>query len=52
MAEASPEYSRTERQGTLSFSTKFYQGLGAIPDTLKNFAFNTYVSCGSLSPQC
>jgi glycoside/pentoside/hexuronide:cation symporter, GPH family len=43
MTDESPEYSRTERQGKLPFSTKFYQGLGAIPDTLKNFAFNTFV---------
>jgi GPH family glycoside/pentoside/hexuronide:cation symporter len=43
MTDESPKYSRTEREGKLPFSTKFYQGLGAIPDTLKNFAFNTFV---------
>lgn len=40
---ATPTYVRRERQGKLSFSTKFYQGIGAIPDTVKNFVFNTFV---------
>lgn len=41
--EQMPEYVREKRVGRIGFSTKFYQGLGAIPDTLKNFAFNTFV---------
>jgi hypothetical protein len=36
-----PQYVRRERIGRLSFSTKLYQGIGAIPDTCKNWAFNT-----------
>ncbi len=27
----------------MPFSTKFYQGIGAIPDTVKNFTFNTFI---------
>ena len=38
-----PQYSRTERPGPLSFKVKFYQGLGAIPDTVKNWVINTLV---------
>jgi len=37
-----PRYVRRERAGPLSFSTKLYQGLGAIPDTVKNWVFNTF----------
>jgi GPH family glycoside/pentoside/hexuronide:cation symporter len=37
-----PEYVRRERSGRLTFSTKLYQGIGAIPDTCKNWAFNTF----------
>ncbi len=37
-----PQYTRRERSGPLSFTTKLYQGIGAIPDTVKNFAFNTF----------
>jgi GPH family glycoside/pentoside/hexuronide:cation symporter len=37
-----PQYSRETREGRLSFSTKFYQGIGAIPDTVKNWVFNTF----------
>jgi Na+/melibiose symporter-like transporter len=37
-----PRYVRTERDGHLSFSTKLYQGIGAIPDTVKNWVFNTF----------
>jgi Na+/melibiose symporter-like transporter len=33
---------RRERGGPLSFSTKLYQGLGAIPDTVKSWVFNTF----------
>jgi len=39
---AQPQYSRREREGKLKFSTKFYQGLGAVPDTVKNWAFNMF----------
>lgn len=37
-----PEYLRERRAAPLSFSTKFYQGLGAIPDTVKNWVFTTF----------
>jgi Na+/melibiose symporter-like transporter len=37
-----PRYTRQERGAPLSFSTKLYQGLGAIPDTVKNWVFNTF----------
>jgi Na+/melibiose symporter-like transporter len=37
-----PQYVRRERGSRLSFSTKLYQGIGAIPDTVKNWAFNTF----------
>jgi len=33
---------RRERGRPLSFSTKLYQGIGAIPDTVKNWVFNTF----------
>jgi Na+/melibiose symporter-like transporter len=33
---------RRRRSGALSFSTKLYQGLGAIPDTVKNWVFNSF----------
>jgi Na+/melibiose symporter-like transporter len=39
---AEPRYVRRERVGPLSFRTKLYQGLGAIPDTVKNWVFNTF----------
>ncbi len=39
---AHPKYIRRERSGPLSFSTKLYQGIGAIPDTVKNWSFNTF----------
>ncbi|MEM7363099.1 MAG: MFS transporter [Pseudomonadota bacterium] len=38
-----PSYQRLTRAGPLPVSTKFYQGIGAIPDTLKNWVFNTFV---------
>ncbi|MFM8356815.1 MAG: MFS transporter, partial [Gammaproteobacteria bacterium] len=31
------------RVGTLPLSTRLFQGLGALPDTWKNFAFNTFL---------
>jgi len=34
---------RTARTGRLTFATKFSQGIGAVPDTVKNWAFNTFV---------
>ncbi len=37
-----PRYVRRERGGPLSFSTKLYQGIGAIPDTVKNWVFNSF----------
>ncbi len=41
--EAAPTYVRRERVGRLRFSTKLYQGIGAIPDTVKNWTFNTFI---------
>ena len=41
--EATPTYVRRARTGPLSFSTKLYQGIGAIPDTVKNGTFNTFI---------
>lgn len=37
-----PRYVRRARSGPLSFSTKLYQGIGAIPDTVKNWVLNTF----------
>ena len=37
-----PVYSRTTRSKPLSFSAKLFQGLGAIPDTVKNWVLNTF----------
>lgn len=42
-AEAIPKYVRRERDGRLAFSTKLYQGIGAIPDTVKNWTFSTFI---------
>jgi GPH family glycoside/pentoside/hexuronide:cation symporter len=37
-------YARAQtRSGRLPLSTKVYQGIGALPDTLKNFAFSTFL---------
>ena len=38
-----PTYSRMQRSGPLTFKVKFYQGLGSIPDTVKNWVINTLV---------
>jgi Na+/melibiose symporter-like transporter len=40
---ALPSYQRMERAGRLTFSIKFAQGIGAIPDTIKNWVLNTFV---------
>lgn len=40
--EEEPLYRRRERQGRLPFSTKVFQGIGAIPDTIKNLVFSTF----------
>lgn len=37
-----PRYVRKERSGRLPFSTKLFQGVGAVPDTVKNWVFNTF----------
>jgi Na+/melibiose symporter-like transporter len=37
-----PRYVRRHRQGPLPVSTKLAQGIGAIPDTVKNWVFNTF----------
>ena len=41
-SQPAPHYVRTQRIGRLSFSTKLSQGIGAVPDTVKNFVFNTF----------
>ena len=38
-----PTYTRQSRAEALSFKIKFYQGIGAIPDTVKNWVLNTFV---------
>jgi Na+/melibiose symporter-like transporter len=36
-------YYRVPREAPLGFSTKLNQGIGAIPDTVKNWVFNTFI---------
>jgi glycoside/pentoside/hexuronide:cation symporter, GPH family len=38
----SNRYKRSVRPGPLGVTTKLSQGLGAIPDTIKNWVFNTF----------
>ena len=38
-----PSYLRQEREGKLPTSVKLAQGVGAIPDTIKNWAFQAFV---------
>ena len=38
-----PIYLRESRPTPLGFSTKLNQGIGAIPDTVKNWVFNTFI---------
>ena len=38
-----PRYVRRERAGPLPFSTKLYQAIGSIPDTVKNWTFATFI---------
>ena len=35
--------SREKRDGPLPKRVKFNQAIGALPDTFKNFAFNTFL---------
>lgn len=42
MTEPTPQYARTARRGPLPVATKVFQGVGAIPDTIKNWVFNTF----------
>jgi Na+/melibiose symporter-like transporter len=43
-APAPGAYARARvRSGQLPTSTRFFQALGALPDTFKNFAFNTFL---------
>lgn len=37
-----PRYLRETRPGPLPVSTKIAQGIGAVPDTVKNWVFNTF----------
>lgn len=38
-----PEYQRLEREVPVGFRIKLNQGIGAIPDTVKNWVFNTFI---------
>ncbi|HEV2365490.1 MAG TPA: MFS transporter [Caulobacteraceae bacterium] len=38
-----PTYERLERESPLGFRVKLAQGIGAVPDTVMNWAFNTFV---------
>ena len=39
-----PQYARAKaRIGRVPLATKIFQGIGALPDTFKNFAFNTFL---------
>jgi GPH family glycoside/pentoside/hexuronide:cation symporter len=39
-----PQYARAKvRNGPVPLATKIFQGIGALPDTYKNFAFNTFL---------
>ncbi|MBV9905084.1 MAG: MFS transporter [Alphaproteobacteria bacterium] len=41
---AAPRYARArERQDKVSVATKIFQGIGALPDVFKNFAFHTFL---------
>ena len=40
---AAPAYRRRERIGRVPFSTKLFQGLGAIPDTVLGWVLSTFV---------
>ena len=42
MSNQSPIYHRAKRTTPIGFKTKFSQGIGAIPDTVKNWVFNTF----------
>lgn len=42
MSNSDVKYSRLHRSEKLSYRTKLSQGLGAIPDTIKNWVFNTF----------
>lgn len=43
MAADSPAYTRVKRDGKVPTLVKFNQAIGAIPDTVKNWVFNTFV---------
>ena len=43
MGSEAPAYSRVEREGPVPKLVKFNQAIGAIPDTVKNWVFNTFV---------
>ncbi len=42
MSSSDQRYSRKQRSTGLSYRTKLSQGLGAIPNTIKNWVFNTF----------
>lgn len=39
----SPAYTRVLREGKVPASVKFNQAIGAVPDTVKNWVFNTFI---------
>lgn len=41
--ENSPQYERRKREVPIDFGGKLSQGIGAIPDTVKNWVFNTFI---------
>ena len=44
MSSNAETYQRAkQRVGKVSLATKFFQAIGAVPESLKNFAFNTFV---------
>lgn len=44
MQDMAPAYSRKrEREARLPLTTKFYQAIGGLPDSLKNWGFNTFL---------
>ncbi|MBO6557990.1 MAG: MFS transporter [Pseudomonadales bacterium] len=38
-----PEYERQEREVPIGFGGKLSQGVGAVPDTVKNWVFSTFI---------
>src|SRR5579864_8160459 len=44
LSSTAETYQRAKRRvGKVPFSTKLFQAIGAVPESLKNFAFGTFV---------